>query len=272
MTAKKRRESSFLRSLPKGGTILYRSQSIDRTSSKNAAGSGRLPRLNRRWAYRIYHQNGFLTLERYRVTSRVFFSFSGRDYWRVTQVRRLRRGGDSGETFQARRWQIGRSKSQTGGDEDWGSRASKLEPDSEWERIVAGGSEAIRQWIDGQMKRKAGVVVLIGTHTAGKDWVRYEIEKGWNDRKGVVGVYIHNLQDNKKAQTTKGRNPFDELIVGKRSMSDIVKAYDPPFQDSREVLGYIRAHLGLWVEEAVDIRSSNRARAQIRSNPPALDT
>ena len=42
------------------------------------------------------------------------------------------------------------------------------------------------------MKRKTCVVVLIGAETADRPWVKHEIEEGWNDGKGVVGVYMSN--------------------------------------------------------------------------------
>src|SRR5215211_3207137 len=75
-----------------------------------------------------------------------------------------------------------------------------------WEDVKAGGDSAIKKWIDEQMAGKSCVVVLIGAGTAGRRWVNYEIKKGWADKRGLVGVYIHNLTDLNDNQTTKGTN------------------------------------------------------------------
>ena len=49
------------------------------------------------------------------------------------------------------------------------------------------------------------VVVLIGSETASRKWVQYEIEQGWKRGKGVVGIYIHNLKDRFGCQDDKGK-------------------------------------------------------------------
>ena len=38
-------------------------------------------------------------------------------------------------------------------------------------------------------------------------------------------------------------------------MKDIVKTYDPPYTDSKDVYAYIEANLAAWVEEAIQIRN-----------------
>jgi hypothetical protein len=54
---------------------------------------------------------------------------------------------------------------------------------------------AIEKWIADQMNGKSCSIVLIGNGTAGRKWITYEIIKTWNDKKGVLGVYIHGLKD-----------------------------------------------------------------------------
>lgn len=137
--------------------------------------------------------------------------------------------------------------------------------DNDWEQITRGGDEAIKRWIDEQMRYRSCIVVLIGSQTAGRKWINYEIKKGWEDRKGVVGVYIHNLEDKDSKQTRKGENPFDYVQVETLSqwfrvptrvrLSKIVRAHDPPFTDSKKVYDYIKEHLAEWVEEAIEIRN-----------------
>ena len=96
--------------------------------------------------------------------------------------------------------------------------------DNDWEAIKKGGDSAIKAWIDGQLVGKSCVVVLIGTGTASRRYVKYEIEKGWNSSKGVVGIYIHNLKDSAGYQATKGANPFSSFTIsnGTKRLSDVV--------------------------------------------------
>jgi hypothetical protein len=84
---------------------------------------------------------------------------------------------------------------------------------NDWEDVKKGGNDAIEQWIAEEMKGKSCLVVLIGKETAGRKWVKYEIEKAWNDKKGVVGVYIHNLKNLAGEQDTKGNNPFTTFTM-----------------------------------------------------------
>ena len=126
--------------------------------------------------------------------------------------------------------------------------------DNDWEEIKRGGDEAIKRWIDGQMKGKSVVIVLIGSRTAGRKWIKYEIKRGWELGKGVLGIYIHNLKDKEGNQSTKGRNPFDDFTLDGKKLSEIVKAYDPPYSTSKNVYDYIKNNLEDWVEKAIEIR------------------
>lgn len=129
---------------------------------------------------------------------------------------------------------------------------------NEWETITGGGPKAIQKWIDNQLYGKSCNVVLIGENTAGRKWINYEIETAWNDGRGVVGVYIHKLKDLDGYQSSKGRNPFDDFTMdgSQKKLSSIVKAYNPPYSDSKDVYAYIRDNLEDWIEEAIDIRSN----------------
>lgn len=130
--------------------------------------------------------------------------------------------------------------------------------DNDWETITRGGDKAIQNWIDGQIQGKSCTIVLIGTNTAGRKWIKYEIEKSWNDGKGLLGIYIHNLKDKEEKQSAKGSNPFDDFTMnrGGAKLSSIVKAYDPPYSTSTDVYAYIKRNLAAWVEEAVSIREN----------------
>ena len=79
-----------------------------------------------------------------------------------------------------------------------------------------------------------------------------------NNNKGVVGVYINRLKDLDGTQSSKGRNPFEDFTVGekKTALSSIVKAYNPPHTDSKDVYAYISDNLEDWIEEAIEIRDN----------------
>ncbi|QTA89193.1 TIR domain-containing protein [Desulfonema magnum] len=61
--------------------------------------------------------------------------------------------------------------------------------DNDWEQIKRGGNKVIQKWIDNQLKEKSVAIVLIGEKTAGRNWVKYEIKKAWDDGKGILGIY-----------------------------------------------------------------------------------
>jgi hypothetical protein len=131
--------------------------------------------------------------------------------------------------------------------------------DNDWEKIKRGGDTAIKNWIEGQMKGTSCCVVLIGSETATRKWVTYEISEAWNRNKGVVGVHIYELKNLKGEKSSKGSNPLDKVTFtnGGRALSTVAKTYDPPHYDSKEVYAYIKTHLPEWIEEAIDIRANN---------------
>lgn len=88
--------------------------------------------------------------------------------------------------------------------------------DNDWEEVKEKSDEKIKEWIDSQMAMRSCIVVLVGATTAGRKWINYEIEKAYELKKGIVGIYIHGLKDKNENQTTKGKNPFDEIYVGEK--------------------------------------------------------
>jgi hypothetical protein len=87
------------------------------------------------------------------------------------------------------------------------------------------------------MAGKSCAVVLIGAATAGRKWIKYEIKKAWNDKKGLVGGYIHNLLNSASEQAVKGQNPFEDFTLdeGKTKLSSVAEAYNPPYSTSTDV-------------------------------------
>lgn len=131
--------------------------------------------------------------------------------------------------------------------------------DNDWEKVTEGGDAAIKKWIGDQIHGKSCTVVLVGSGTANRKWINYEIVKSWDDGMGVVGIHIHGLKNLSGETATKGDNPFDYITHGKSKtkLSSIVKCYNPGGADSQKKYAWISEHLANAVEEAVKIRNEN---------------
>jgi hypothetical protein len=119
---------------------------------------------------------------------------------------------------------------------------------NDWEQVKRGGNATIERWIDDTMKYRRCVVVLIGSETATRPWVKYEIKKAWMEKRGLLGIYIHNLKCPRTGVSSKGPNPFDNWTVGNQSMSSLVSCYDPGTYDT---YGDISRNLEGWVQSAI---------------------
>ena len=128
--------------------------------------------------------------------------------------------------------------------------------DNDWEEVKRGGDVAIARWIRGQMKGKSCTIVLVGTNTAQRKWIDFEIRESWKQEMGIVGVHINGLKDEKGHTSKKGSNPFSHLRIGSKSMSSIVECYTPSGSNSREKYAWIEKYLSPMVEEAIQIRNS----------------
>lgn len=116
-----------------------------------------------------------------------------------------------------------------------------------WEEAKKKGDDAIKRMIDKGLEGTSVTVVLIGAETSDRDWVKYEIKKSHERGNGLLGVYIHNIEDQYGYTDTKGDNPFDYFYIdqdGKKVyLSEIYPTYDWVNDD-----GY--NNFGNWVEKA----------------------
>lgn len=124
-----------------------------------------------------------------------------------------------------------------------------------WEEVKKKGDKAIQQWIDDNMNYKSCVIVLIGQETAGRKWINYEIKKAWEEGKGLLGIYIHNLNCPNNGKSLQGKNPFDEFTFkgSDQKMSSYIKCYNPKASDP---YNDIKANLENWIEEAIKQRKA----------------
>lgn len=131
--------------------------------------------------------------------------------------------------------------------------------DNDWEAVTRGGDDAIKRWIADQMNGRSCTVVLVGTNTANRKWINYEIVKSWDEGMGVVGIHIHGLKDSNQQTSPMGANPFDYIGYGNtgRKLSSIAKCYNPAGTTSQERYDWISQHLENAVEEAIRIRKNN---------------
>jgi len=122
---------------------------------------------------------------------------------------------------------------------------------SEWEEVKKKGDASIQKWIDDAMQNRSCVVVLVGSETASRKWVKYEITKAWKNGKGLLGIYIHNIKDPKKGTCKQGANPFEQFTVEGKKLSDLVKCYNPKATDA---YNDIVENIADWIETAIKAR------------------
>ena len=161
------------------------------------------------------------------IRRRVFFSFHYKpDNWRAAEVRNM-------------------------GVVEGNPPAS----DNDWESVTQGGDTAIRNWINSQMYEKSCSIVLIGSQTAGRKWIKTTRSRrlGMTARGCWASTSITS-KDRLGNQSAKGRNPFVGFTVGEEKLADIVRAYDPPYKTSTYVYAHIKDNIADWIEDAIRIR------------------
>ena len=159
------------------------------------------------------------------MLEKVFFSFHyEKDNWRVQQIRNM--GVVEG---------------------------NQLVKANDWEEIKRKGVNSIKNWINDQLRHSNVVVVLVGSETAERRWIQYEIETAWNMGKPILGIKIHELLDRLENSDVNGRNPFVDFTIDRKGkaevyesnyginwygtpMSHYVKLYDPLSDKYRDLL------------------------------------
>lgn len=156
------------------------------------------------------------------MARRAFFSFHYKnDVWRANQVRN-----------------------------SWVTRdreAAGFIDAAEFEKVEREGDEAIKRWINKQLEGTSVTVVLIGSDTNSRPYVKYELQKSYAKGNGMLGIYIHQLKDKDGKTSTKGSNQFGE--IGKNANGESVYfSTGYPCYDWVDDDGY--NNLGKWVEAA----------------------
>lgn len=157
------------------------------------------------------------------MARRVFFSFHYKnDVWRAMQVRNS--------------WIIEGAK-----------KAEGFIDAAAFESLKKAGDAAIKKWIREQLIGTSVTVVLIGSETSNRDYIKYELEKSWEKGNGIIGIYIHNKKDKDGNTSGKGDNSFGPIFTSKDDNKQFFfqrfKTYDWVTDD-----GY--NNMGKWIEEA----------------------
>lgn len=112
----------------------------------------------------------------------VFFSFHyQRDIWRVNQIRSI--------------------------PNVTGNAAAGFKDASLWEETKKKGDAPIKALIDKALEGTSVTVVFVGSQTAGRKFINYEIDKSIERGNGLVAVQIHHLEDQKKVVDPAGAIP-----------------------------------------------------------------
>lgn len=118
---------------------------------------------------------------------------------------------------------------------------------AEFEEVEKGGDAAIKKWINNQLSGTSVTVVLIGSETNQRDYVKYELQKSYEKGNGMLGIYIHQCKDFSGKTATKGSNHFGE--IGKDDKGNAVyfsaafTCYDWIDDDGHH-------NMGKWIEAA----------------------
>jgi len=78
-----------------------------------------------------------------------------------------------------------------------------------WDAAKAVGENAIRALVDFEIVNTSVTVVLVGSRTYGRTWVRHEIAKSLENGNGLLAVHINGIPDRNQQTTANGPNPLD---------------------------------------------------------------
>lgn len=124
---------------------------------------------------------------------------------------------------------------------------------NKWEEIKR-TEQGVKNWINENLKGKSCLIVLVGSETANRKWVKYEIQRAWESGLAVVGIYIHRLKCPRNDFSSKGNNPFDSFKF--KLNGDTIKPliFNPSYSDT---YNDIKNNIDGWVEQAIKQRGRN---------------
>ncbi len=118
---------------------------------------------------------------------------------------------------------------------------------ADFEKVKKGGDSNIKKWITDQLIGTSVTVVLIGSETSNREYVKYELQKSLEKGNGMIGIYIHQIKDRFGNTSTKGSNAFGEIGKDKNGRS-VYFSVDYLTYDWIDSDGY--NNIGNWIEDA----------------------
>lgn len=117
-----------------------------------------------------------------------------------------------------------------------------------WEKARKTGDSAIKRMIQNGLDGTSVTVFLLGSETAGRPWVRYELEESYKRGNGMLAIRIHGIKNLQGYVSTAGDNIFNTFWTTdargqQRYLSDFY-----PIYDWLGNVGY--SNFGEWVEQA----------------------
>lgn len=113
-----------------------------------------------------------------------------------------------------------------------GTAAAGFHDASLWEEAKKKGDDALKRLINSGLDNTTVTAVLIGTETASRKWVDYEIQRSVERGNGLVGIYIDGIKDKDGKTSVRGAVP--------KRLSDA----------AAPVYVWDRDKFGAWVEAA----------------------
>lgn len=74
---------------------------------------------------------------------------------------------------------------------------------AEFEKVKQRGDQAIKNWIDDQLKGTSVTVVLVGEKTCQSKWVKYEIEESIKRGNGLLEIDVSKIKCMQKKTTSR---------------------------------------------------------------------
>jgi hypothetical protein len=118
---------------------------------------------------------------------------------------------------------------------------------SDFEKLKQRGSAAVKAWIDDQLIGSSATVVLIGSETLERPFVKYELEQSVKRGNAILGVYIDNIRDFHGRTSSRGN--IYNVEIGTTASGNTVYFSSFPMYDWVNDNGY--ANLGTWIENAI---------------------
>lgn len=82
-----------------------------------------------------------------------------------------------------------------------------------WEESKRTSDLALKRLINTELEGTSTTVVLIGSHTHARRWVRYEIAKSIERGNHLIGIHINSVAGKDGLTKPFGPNPFDNMAL-----------------------------------------------------------